>query len=461
MNKERDRLFGTDGIRGTPGVYPLTDGMVFKIGSGAARLLHYKNRDQHRLPKVVIGKDTRSSGNRIETVLADAFTSRGVDVLLAGIISTAGTSFLVNKLNADMGIMISASHNEPADNGIKFFNPQGYKLSLEEEETIEDIIFRSLINVANGSMVKRKGEVQSVKDAQSRYVEFLISTAGDSDLRGFRLALDCACGSGSVFAKELFRQLGAEVHAINDDPRGEMINVCGSMNPSLLQKVVLQKNADIGIALDGDGDRAILIDEQGNVLDGDYILAIVARHLISKGSLPQNTIVTTVMSNLGLRLSLEEAGGRLISARIGDKYVLDGLIKHGLNIGGEQSGRIIFLDYLPASSGLLTALQVLKVMKETGSRLSELSTCMKKVPQVLVNVKVKEKPPFSSISRLDETVSSCESKLGDDGRVLVRYSGTEPFARIMVEGEVLEEIKGMANLIAGVIREAIGKENKL
>ncbi|MBN2483754.1 MAG: phosphoglucosamine mutase [Candidatus Omnitrophica bacterium] len=458
MDKNRERLFGTDGIRGTPGIYPLSDGMIFKIGRSVSKFLYYKRKDERKQLRVVIGKDTRLTGERIETLLTNAFTSYGIDVLLAGTISTAGLAYLVDELNADTGIMISASHNKPSDNGIKFFNAGGYKLLKEDEEWIEDIIFTTLINTPNGITVKRKGRVIPVKNSQQKYVKFLLSTVKGLRLNGIKVAVDCAWGATCGFAGQIFEKLGAEVVAINDTPSGENINEGGAVDPSLLKSVVKETGAGIGVALDGDGDRGIIVDDKGNVLDGDYILAIVARHLIQHKKLPQNTIVTTVMSNLGLKISLAEVDGKIIYTKVGDKYVLESLMKNGLNIGGEQSGHIIFLDYLPTPDGLLNALQILKVMGQAQKPLSQLAACMTKYPQILINIPVKEKVPFETLPQVAEKLDYFNSLLQEEGRILLRYSGTELLARVMVEGKNKELIEDIARIIANEIKKEIGLE---
>lgn len=456
---KKERLFGTDGIRGTPGKYPLTDGMIFKIGCSIARIISYKKAG-NKTHKIVIGKDTRLTARRIETVLADAINSYGMDVLLAGIIPTPGLSFLTRKLNADMGIMISASHNKPTDNGIKFFNSHGFKLSYDEEEWIENIIFSSLIHTPNDIGYRRLGKIYPLKGARSKYVRFLISTVKGLNLKGTSIILDCAWGAASGFAKKLFKTLGASVSAINDTPSGQNINGSGAVNPSALRQLVMVSKPSMGIALDGDADRAILVDEKGNLLDGDSILAILATYLLKKNKLSKNSLVATVMSNLGLKIYLENQGARIILTKVGDKHVLRELLKKGLNLGGEQSGHIIFLDYLPTPDGLLTALQVLKVIKDTGIPLSKLSQCITKVPQVLVNVKVKEKRPFEEMSSVRNRLRDFNSQLNDEGRILLRYSGTESLARIMVEGKDKNLITSIAHSLADLIKKEIGFKPK-
>ncbi|MFC1752999.1 phosphoglucosamine mutase [Thermoproteota archaeon] len=453
-----ERLFGTDGIRGTPGVYPLTDGMIFKIGCSISKVIQYKQQKKENL-RVIIGKDTRLSGGRIESLLCDAVVGYGIDVVLVGIMTTPGLSFLVRDLDADMGIMISASHNKASDNGIKFFNAKGHKLLQQEERWIEKIIFEELIHtngVTNGFKLDQKGRVSTLEDASSRYISFLTNVVQGLDLKGMRIAIDCAWGATSLFARELFEKLGARVFSIHDLPQGENINQGGTMDPCILREVVLQDSANIGIAFDGDGDRGIVIDEKGNILDGDYILAIIARYLLEQNKLAHNSIVATVMSNYGLKVSIEEKGGKIITTKVGDKHVLEALINNDLTIGGEQSGHIVFLDYLPTPDGMLTALMMLKVVREKQVPLSELASCMQKFPQTLINVKVREKKPFEEIPSVKERLKKFESQLKDDIRILLRYSGTEPLARIMVEGKDKKVIEDIARSIADRVREEIG-----
>ena len=450
-------LFGTDGIRGTPGVYPLTDGMLFKIGVSVAKSIQYR-AGQKRASKVIIGRDVRLTGSRIESILSDAIVFHGIDAVLTGVITTPGLSFLVKDLGADMGIMISASHNKASDNGIKFFNQDGFKLSAEEEAWLENVLFSNLINVPNGTTNKKIGRVHFLDNAQSRYVKFLLSTCPGLDLKGIQVVLDCGWGAASGFAPRIFKKMGAHLTSMHNKPSGKKINQGGSVNPSYLRDLVLQREADIGIALDGDGDRCILVDEKGNILDGDYILAIIGNFLLKEDKLRSKTVVGTVMSNMGLKESLENNGAKLITTKVGDKYVLKALLDNKLNLGGEQSGHIVFLDYLPSPDGILTGLQVLRVMKETGLSLSKLKRCMRKFPQVLTNVDVREKMPFEDIPFLASRLEQYNQELKTSGRILLRHSGTENVARIMVEGKDENMIKEIADCLAGVIKEEIGLE---
>jgi len=452
VNKQK--LFGTDGIRGTPGVYPLTDHMLGIISQSLAESTVLEAKGKKR-PCIVIGKDTRLSGENIEGILSNSIIALGVDVLLLGTITTPGLSFFVKDLKANAGIMISASHNKASDNGIKFFDAKGYKFSEIEEEKVENIIFERMVNKRK-PQVKTKGKVTTVADAQARYSEFLKSTVPGLDLEGLTVALDCAWGAAAPFARKVFTDLGAIVVSIHDKPSGHNINEGGAINPSLLKKLVLDTKADIGVAVDGDGDRGILVDENGEIVDGDCTIAIIARSLAGENKLLKKTVVGTVMSNYGLRVSLEELGVKLIATNVGDKYVLEALLKNKLNLGGEQSGHIIFLDHLCTPDGLLTALQMLKVMKVANKPLSELCKCMTKFPQILVNIKVKEKKPFEQMPLVYEKLELFTNRLKTDGRILLRYSGTEHLARVMIEGKDKATIEEMAHSLADEIRHEIG-----
>lgn len=456
-----EKFFGTDGIRGIPGEYPLTDGMLFKIGGSAAKLLlqRQQGRDAPQ-PKIVIGKDTRLSGHKLETILANGITSCGVDVLLGGIISTPGIAFLARNLKADLGLMISASHNKPEDNGIKFFTNLGHKLSESEEEWMEDIIFNSLMNFSELTPFAQ-GSVKEASDSQAKYIDFLKSSVPNLSLKGLKIVVDCAYGAVSSFAPQLFKDLGAQVFSIGDQPDGTNINLgCGVLYPENMAEMVTRYNADIGLAFDGDGDRLILSDEQGNILDGDYIMAIIGIQLLKQNRLPKNTIVTTVMSNFGFEEAIGRAGGRLIRTPVGDKYILETMRKQGFIFGGEQSGHIIFLEHSTTGDALITALQILKVMKKEGKKLSQLSQCMSKLPQVLVNVRVKQREPFDSVPGVSKVISESNNRLKGNGRLLVRYSGTEPVARVMVEGKDQRLIKEVADSIASAIQEYLGNKDR-
>ena len=453
-----DRLFGTDGIRGIPGEYPLTDGMLFKLAKAVAYLLlSQKNQRETagKKPKIVIGKDTRSSGQRMEVVFLNGISSYGVDVLLAGIIPTAGLAFLTKELRADMGVMISASHNRAEENGIKFFSGSGHKLPRPQEDRIEELTFT---NLRDSELSSREcGAICRIEDAQKRYINFVKSAVSRLNLAGFKIVLDCAYGALSDIAPLVFKDLGAEVLSVNDRPNGMNINLnCGALHPENTASLVISHKADAGFCFDGDADRLILVDKKGNILDGDYLMAIIGSYMLGKNKLPKRTLVTTVMSNCGLQRAIEDAGGRVISTEVGDRSVVEECLKNNLSFGGEQSGHIVFLEHSTTGDALLSALQILKVMKDTAKPLSELSQCMRKSPQVLINIKVKEKKPIASMPRLSEVISRSQSRLEGNGRLLVRYSGTESVARVMVEGENRNLIESIGNSIAAVIEEDNG-----
>lgn len=451
------KLFGTDGIRGTPGDYPLTDEMIYKIGKACANLLSYQKGVVNSRLKVIIGKDTRQSCEKIEKILTDAISSCGIEVILAGIIPTPGLAFLTKRFKADMGIMISASHNKATDNGIKFFSHSGHKLSQKQEKLIEKVIFNESVELDVLSL-DSAGPASLFEEVPRIYIDFLKSKAKDLSLAGLKIAVDCAYGALSHIAPAVFQELGAEVYSINNQPNGENINLnCGALYPENLVKLVAKHNADIGFAYDGDGDRVIIADEKGSLLDGDYIMAIIGLHLLKKDLLPHNTIVTTVMSNYGLREAVVNAGGRLIQTDVGDRNVTETLIENNLILGGEQSGHVIFLNHSTTGDAVIVCLEILKVMKETGKKLSELRQCMSKCPQVLINVKVKEKKPFEQIPQIQEKISHSHSRLNGNGRLLVRYSGTEPVARIMVEGRDQNLIEEIAASLAEGIKQELGE----
>lgn len=451
INPEKERLFGTGGIRGTPGQYPLTDGMVFKIGIGIAKLILYQEAKEGK-NRVIIGKDTSNTSLRLETILCDAIRSYGIDVALTGVITTPALSYLVKRLGASMGIMISASHNRLEDNGIKIFNAQGYKLFPEEEEWIEEIVFSSLIHKPNGDSNKKKGNIEQFQEVLAPYREFLVSTMDGERLDSLTVALNCTWRIPSPFVKELLESLGASVYTIDYKPQDN-----GDI-ASCLRKELKDSSVDIGIILDGDAGRVTLLDEQGNFVDGDTIMAILAEYLLEKKKLAKNTIVATVMSNLGLKVSLESNGGSILLTKVGIKHVMQELVKNDLNLGGEQSGRIIMRDYLPTADGLLVALQILKIIKETGQPLSVLAECIIKLPQILVNVNVREKRPFDQMPILLERLRFFAAQVKDKGRILLRYSGTESVARVMVEGGDKDLIHEIAHALASHIREEIGME---
>ncbi|OGW48573.1 MAG: phosphoglucosamine mutase [Nitrospirae bacterium RBG_19FT_COMBO_42_15] len=447
------KLFGTDGIRGVANIEPMTGEMAMKLGRAAAYI--FKNKTgRHR---IVIGKDTRLSGYMLESALTSGICSIGVDVLLIGPLPTPGIAFITRALRADAGVVISASHNPYEDNGIKFFSEDGFKLPDDLELEIEKLIFSGKIDSIRPT-AKDMGKAYRINDAEGRYIEFAKNSIPKGmDFEGMKIVLDCANGAAYKVAPMMLRELGAEVAAIGIEPSGMNINDgCGSLYPKKLQELVLEKKADIGIAYDGDADRAIFSDELGREANGDQIMAMSAIEMKKQGRLKNNTLVTTVMSNMGLDIAMKEADINVIKTKVGDRYVLEEMVKNDCNLGGEQSGHIIHLDYNTTGDGIITTLQILALMNNTKKKLSELSSCMTIFPQVLLNVRVKEKKEFSSIPEVSKVIKNCEDQLKDRGRILVRYSGTEPVARVMIEGESEGKIKIMAEEIAGTIKEAIG-----
>jgi phosphoglucosamine mutase len=447
------KLFGTDGVRGVANQDPMTSEMALRIGRAAAHVF----RDSSRRHRIVIGKDTRLSGYMIESALTSGLCSMGVDVLLVGPVPTPGIAFLTRSLRADAGVVISASHNPYEDNGIKFFGRDGFKLPDETEQKLEDVLFSGAIDSVRPT-ASEIGKAFRIDDAIGRYNEFVKSSVPRGlDLAGWRVVVDSANGAAYKIGPRVLTELGADVISLYDQPNGMNINQgCGSLHPGVISRAVTANNARIGIAFDGDADRVVLCDEQGAVVDGDAVMAICALQLMKEGRLKQNTLVATVMSNLGLELAMQKAGGRLVRAAVGDRSVMEKMIEGGYNLGGEQSGHIIFLDNNTTGDGLISALQVLAIMEQTGKPLSELAACMKTYPQTLVNVKVKERRDLASIPEVAKRMAEIEKKLDGSGRLLVRYSGTEPKVRVMLEGENEKEIRALAEDLAGIIREKLG-----
>ncbi len=446
------RLFGTDGIRGVANQDPMTSEMALRIGRAAAHVF----RDSPRRHRIVIGKDTRLSGYMIESALTSGICSMGVDVLLVGPMPTPGIAFLTRSLRADAGVVISASHNPYEDNGIKFFGRDGFKLPDDVEKKIEELIFSGGVDSIRPT-ASEIGKAFRIDDALGRYNEFVKSSVPRGmDFSGLRVVVDSANGAAYKIGPRALTEMGAEVISLYDQPNGMNINQgCGSLHPEVISRAVVANRAHLGIAYDGDGDRVMLCDENGILVDGDRVMAICAIQMIRQGRLRHNTLVATVMSNLGLELALHNAGGRLVRAAVGDRYVMEKMIEGGYNLGGEQSGHIIFLDHNTTGDGIISALQGLSIMKQTGKPLSELASCMKTFPQTLVNVKVKERKELSQIPDIAKRIKDIEKRLEGRGRILVRYSGTEPKVRIMLEGEDEGEINELASELAGVIKERL------
>ena len=446
-----NRLFGTDGVRGVANIYPMTTEIAMQIGRGIALLVKNSKHDN----RIVIGKDTRLSGYMLENALAAGICSMGVNILLVGPMPTPGIAFITTSMRADAGVVISASHNPFQDNGIKIFAHDGFKLPDEEEIEIENLIFSQKM-AALRPVAEEVGKAARIDDAKGRYIVFLKNTFPKQyTLDDFHIVLDCAHGATYNTAPHVFEELGAKVTAIGVKPDGKNINDnCGALHPELMADKVKELSADIGIALDGDGDRLIVCDEKGEIVDGDHIMAICAADMLNRRKLKKKTLVATVMSNLGLELLMEKLGGKLVRTAVGDRYVVDEMRTRGYNFGGEQSGHLIFLDENTTGDGILAALQLLSVMIKRGKPLSELTKILETFPQVLKNVRTSRKMQPSDIKGFDEAVARREKKLGKDGRVLVRPSGTEPLIRVMLEGKDRKLINQMADELCDKIRKA-------
>jgi phosphoglucosamine mutase len=443
------QLFGTDGIRGVAGEYPLDPRTIHAFGialAGAARHLHPD-------PEIVIGMDTRESGPWIAEQVAGGLAGCGVRSRLAGVITTPGIAYLTRADEFVAGVMISASHNPYQDNGIKVFGHSGFKLPDEEEHTIEQEIFRLLENTPSEAKPKTLAIDPGL---DQRYIDYLLSTVGVG-LDGIRMVIDCGNGAASHLAVELFRRSGAEVHPISCEPSGRNINLdCGALHVEHLCRVVVERRADLGVAFDGDADRSIFASASGKIVDGDSVLLIAARALKAAGHLTGDMVVSTVMSNLGLENALARDGIRMLRTPVGDKYVLEEMVRQGAVLGGEQSGHVIFREYATTGDGMLTALRVLETAKRSGAGLDELTQDLEVYPQRLYNVRVRERKPLTEMLRVEHEISACERALGSSGRILVRFSGTEPLARVMVEGRDLAQVEDFGQRIARAIQDEIG-----
>ena len=452
MRKIR-KLFGTDGVRGVANEEPMTGEMAMQLGRAAAYLF----RNQKARHRIVLGKDTCLSGYMLETALASGICSMGGDVLLVGPLPTPGIAFITADMRADAGVVISASHNPFHDNGIKIFSGNGFKLPDEMEQKIEDLIFSGEVERLRptGAAV---GKAFRIDDATGRYAVFLKHTFPDHlTLEGLKVVVDCANGAAYRVAPQVLEELGAEVTCVGVEPDGENINLnCGSLHPELISRLVMEQGADLGMTLDGDGDRVIFVDHSGKVVDGDHLMAICALDMIQEGTLNKKTLVATVMSNMGLEMVLKDAGGTMVRAPVGDRYVVEEMLKGGYNLGGEQSGHLIFLDHNTTGDGMITALQVLAVMQKKGVPLADLAQVMVALPQIQRTVRVKHKKDFSQIPKIQRMIQECEKELGERGRVLVRYSGTEPVLRIMIEGEHEEKIATMADTMSEAVKDSLG-----
>lgn len=446
------RLFGTDGARGVANS-ELTAELAMNIGRAAAMVLI---SDEVEHPTILIGKDTRLSGDMLEGALIAGLCSVGANVELLGVVPTPAVAYLVGKYNADAGIMISASHNPFEFNGIKIFSSDGCKLPDDLENRIEEIVLDKVVPYALAKD-ENIGKVTRMEDAVEDYVDHVAKSIG-CDLEGMEIALDCSNGSSSRTAEKLFTKLGAKVHMLFDNPDGININKdCGSTHINRLQNYVREHKLCCGLAFDGDADRCLAVDENGNLVDGDYLIAICAKDMKDRGVLKKNAVVGTVMTNMGFNKFCEANGMTFVSTKVGDRYVLEAMLREGYNIGGEQSGHIIFLDYATTGDGELSGAMILSIMKRTGEKLSSLAKIMERMPQVLINVKVSAegKLAFYTDKEVKAEIKRVTEILGDRGRILVRVSGTEPLVRVMLEGENLEEIQSLAEESAQVVRERL------
>lgn len=445
------KLFGTDGVRGVANIYPMTSEIAMQIGRAIAFIV--KNRVKGNT--IVIGKDTRLSGYMIENALAAGICSMGVNVQLVGPLPTPGIAFITTSMRADAGVVISASHNPFQDNGIKIFSADGFKLPDELEADIEDLIFSQKM-AALRPVADEIGKASRIEDAAGRYIVYLKNTFPKNYvLDDFHIVLDCAHGATYKIAPHVFSELGARVTTVGVEPDGKNINhECGALHPEVMAARVRQSGADIGLALDGDGDRLIVCDEHGTIVDGDHIMAICASELMHRRKLKKKTLVATVMSNMGLEQAMTAMGGQMVRTQVGDRYVVEAMRARGYNFGGEQSGHLVFLDHNTTGDGTLAALQLLAIMIKKNKPLSELATIMTTFPQVLQNVRMASKIAPEHIPGFPEALDEAERQLGDRGRILVRASGTEPVIRVMTEGEDEQEITAIAHELCEVIRKA-------
>ena len=474
MDAVKLKLFGTDGIRGMANEFPMTGEIAMAVGRAVAYVLRdnprpgiksagpialrpLESKRSSRRAKIVVGKDTRLSGYMIEQAIASGICSMGADVILIGPLPTPGVAFVTQSMRADAGIMISASHNPYQDNGIKLFAADGYKLPDAMETEIERLVFSKEID-KHRPTADLVGKAYRIEDVLGRYLVFLKNLfPKDLDLQGIRVALDCANGAAYKVAPLVFEELGAEVIRQGVSPNGININdKCGALYPEAIGEAVTGYRADVGISLDGDGDRCILSDENGEIVDGDQIIGLCALQMAAEGTLKKGTVVTTPMSNIGLEMTLRENGISMVRAQVGDRYVVDTMRKNGFNLGGEQSGHVIFLDQATTGDGIIAALKVLEAMRRTGKPLSALKKQIKLFPQVREDVRVSKKEPFEDHQEICQAIAGAQAALKERGRVFVRYSGTEPLARVMVEGEDAAQIQTLSRTIASCIRKNLG-----
>jgi phosphoglucosamine mutase len=454
------KIFGTDGVRGTANTEPVTAETALKLGRAAGHVFKTlesqpRGRGRH---KIVLGKDTRLSGYMLENALSSGILSMGVDVLFIGPLPTPGVAYVTRSLRADAGIVITASHNPYDDNGIKFFRADGYKLDDKIEYQIEGLVFSGEIENIRPT-ADAIGKAVRIDDALGRYIEYAkASFPRGMTLEGLRIVVDCAHGAAYKSTPCVLRELGAEVIVYGNQPDGKNINKdCGSMHPTLLCQKVWEHRADLGIAHDGDADRVLLCDEKGTLIDGDDMMAIAGLDLLAQGKLAERTLVSTVMSNAGLDAAIVAAGGHVVRTSVGDRQVIDEMLRHGFNLGGEQSGHMIFRDYSTTGDGLVAALQVLRIMRARELPLSELAQCWTRFPQIVTNILVREKRPFGELDNVGQLVADAEAELKTQGgRVFLRYSGTEPKARLLIEGRDRTTLEKWTHKIAEAIRKQVG-----
>jgi len=454
------KIFGTDGVRGTANIEPVTAETALKLGRAAGHVFKHlesqaRSRGRH---KIVLGKDTRLSGYMLESAISSGILSMGVDVLFIGPLPTPGVAYVTRSLRADAGIVITASHNPYDDNGIKFFRADGYKLDDKIEFEIESLVFSGQIESIRPT-AGEIGKAVRIDDALGRYIEHAkASFPRGLTLEGMRIVVDCAHGAGYKSTPCILRELGADVITYGNQPDGTNINKdCGSMYPAMMCQKIWEHRADMGLAHDGDADRVLLSDEKGNLIDGDDIMAITALDLLSQGMLQDKTLVATIMSNAGLDAAIQDAGGRVVHTPVGDKNVIDEMLRHGFNLGGEQSGHLIFRDFSTTGDGVVAALQVLRIMKSRGAPLSKLVKCWTRFPQLVTNILVREKRPFEELDNVPTLMAEAESELkGQGGRVLLRYSGTEPKARLLLEGREAATLEKWSRKISEALKRHVG-----
>ena len=449
----KKRIFGTDGVRGIANKEPMTAEMALQLGRAIAYVF---KKEEHR-HRIVVGKDTRLSGYMLESALMAGICSMGVDALMVGPLPTPGIAFITTSMRADAGVVISASHNPYQDNGIKFFSREGFKLPDSMELEIERFIFDN-DDPMHRPTASEVGKAYRLDDAMGRYTVFAKHSFPDElTLEGLTIAVDCANGAAYKVAPAVFEELGATVVAIGVEPSGENINLnCGPLHTEGLKKAVIDSGADVGFAIDGDGDRCIMVDEKGKEVDGDHIMAMIAIAMLKEGTLKKSTLVSTIMSNSALEESIEAHGGKVVRTGVGDRYVVEEMLKNGYNLGGEQSGHIISFDHTTTGDGIITALQALKMIVEANRPVSELAKVLTHYPQVLVNVVVKEKRPIEEMAELSAALKRVSETLGRQGRAFIRYSGTESLARITIEGKDKVEIEGMASELEELLKKEVG-----